>query len=195
MQPCVPVRQPYSYSVPIPSQIVTVRRSEYIHKHILSYRGLRKNPPRTVYILHAYLRGLKKRAAAGYEMYMLVLVAPPNEIPQQESSQWDRRLLTSQAFWLRGEGLKGLSSQIRMAQMTRCDIAQLLQPDRLLLPGSRISGQSQHNFTAKKIRFMYSQKRKMRGLSPNFHIHVPVSDLYIPAINPPIFLQYINKSF
>jgi hypothetical protein len=44
--------------------------------------GLRKNPPRTVYILHAYLRGLKKLAAAGYEMYMPVLVAPPNEIPQ-----------------------------------------------------------------------------------------------------------------
>jgi hypothetical protein len=25
-------------------------------------------------------------------------------------------------------------------------------------------------------------------LSPNFHIHVSVSDLYIPKIDPPIFL-------
>ncbi len=32
-------------------------------------------------------------------------------------------------------------------------------------------------------------KKKLRGLSPNFHIHVSVSDLYIPPIGPPIFLQ------
>ncbi len=29
----------------------------------------------------------------------------------------------------------------------------------------------------------------MRGLSPNFHIHVSVSDLYIPRIGPHISLQ------
>ncbi len=29
----------------------------------------------------------------------------------------------------------------------------------------------------------------MRGLSPNFHIHVSVSDLYTPRIGPHIFLQ------
>ncbi len=28
-----------------------------------------------------------------------------------------------------------------------------------------------------------------RGLSPNFHIHVSVSDLYIPRFGPHIFLQ------
>jgi hypothetical protein len=28
-----------------------------------------------------------------------------------------------------------------------------------------------------------------RGLSPNFHIHVTVRDLYIPRIGPHIFLQ------
>jgi hypothetical protein len=27
------------------------------------------------------------------------------------------------------------------------------------------------------------------GLSPNFHIHLSVSDLYIPRIGPHIFLQ------
>jgi hypothetical protein len=30
---------------------------------------------------------------------------------------------------------------------------------------------------------------KLRGLSPNFHIHVSVSDLYIPRIGPHISLQ------
>ncbi len=29
----------------------------------------------------------------------------------------------------------------------------------------------------------------MRGVSPNFHIHVSVSDLYIPRIGLPILLQ------
>jgi hypothetical protein len=33
------------------------------------------------------------------------------------------------------------------------------------------------------------QGKKMLGLSPNFHIHVSVSNLYIPTIGPPIFLQ------
>ncbi len=28
---------------------------------------------------------------------------------------------------------------------------------------------------------------KLRGLVPSFHIHVSVSDLYIPTIGPPIF--------
>ncbi len=30
---------------------------------------------------------------------------------------------------------------------------------------------------------------KIRGLIPNFHIHVSVNDLFIPRIGPPIFLQ------
>jgi hypothetical protein len=32
-------------------------------------------------------------------------------------------------------------------------------------------------------------ERELRGISPNFYIHVPVSDLYIPRIGPHIFLQ------
>ncbi len=43
---------------------------------------------------------------------------------------------------------------------------------------------------------------QLRGLSSNFHIHVPVSDLYIHRIGPHIFVQqnrrpiweYINRS-
>ncbi len=30
---------------------------------------------------------------------------------------------------------------------------------------------------------------ELHGLSPNFHIHVSVSDLYIPSIGPHISLQ------
>ncbi len=32
-------------------------------------------------------------------------------------------------------------------------------------------------------------EKKFPGLSPDFHIHVPVSDLYIPTIGLPILLQ------
>jgi hypothetical protein len=32
-------------------------------------------------------------------------------------------------------------------------------------------------------------EKEVRGLSPNFHIHVSVSDLYIPTIGLPILLQ------
>jgi hypothetical protein len=45
-------------------------------------------------------------------------------------------------------------------------------------------------------------EKELRGLSPNFHIHVSVSDLYIPRIGLLILLQenldgfwaYINRS-
>jgi hypothetical protein len=30
---------------------------------------------------------------------------------------------------------------------------------------------------------------ELRAFSPNFHIHVSVSDLYVPRIGPPTFLQ------
>ncbi len=32
-------------------------------------------------------------------------------------------------------------------------------------------------------------EKEFRGLGPNFHIHVSVSDLYMPKIGPHIFLQ------
>jgi hypothetical protein len=32
-------------------------------------------------------------------------------------------------------------------------------------------------------------EKELRGLSPNFLIHVSVNDLYIPAIGPPILLR------
>ena len=36
--------------------------------------------------------------------------------------------------------------------------------------------------------------RELRGLSPNFHIHVSVSDLYIPRIGPHISCSRIGRS-
>ncbi len=32
-------------------------------------------------------------------------------------------------------------------------------------------------------------EKESRGLCPSFHIHVPVSDLYVPRTGPHIFLQ------
>jgi len=43
--------------------------------------------------------------------------------------------------------------------------------------------------TAKEISIFIFPEKELRGLSPNFHIHVSVSDLYIPKIGPSIFLQ------
>jgi hypothetical protein len=36
-------------------------------------------------------------------------------------------------------------------------------------------------------------EKEYRGLSPNFHIHVSVSDLYIPRIGLPILLEEICR--
>jgi hypothetical protein len=35
-------------------------------------------------------------------------------------------------------------------------------------------------------------EKKLLGLNPNFHIHVSVSDLYIPTIGPPIYIYRGN---
>ncbi len=38
-------------------------------------------------------------------------------------------------------------------------------------------------------------EKELRSLRPNFHIHVSVSDLYIPRIGPHIFLQQNRQTF
>jgi hypothetical protein len=37
-------------------------------------------------------------------------------------------------------------------------------------------------------------QKEYRGLSPNFHIHASVSDLYIPTIGLPILLEEICRA-
>ncbi len=37
-------------------------------------------------------------------------------------------------------------------------------------------------------------RNELRGFVPSFHIHVPVSDLYIPTIGPPVLLQQQGRS-
>jgi hypothetical protein len=43
------------------------------------------------------------------------------------------------------------------------------------------------------FRNKHSQKRNIGGLSPNFHIHGSVSDLYIPTISLPLLLEEIYR--
>ncbi len=50
-----------------------------------------------------------------------------------------------------------------------------LQRNFYVFPGKELRGLSE--------RSMYSQE--LRGLSPNLHIHVSVSDLYIPTFGQP----------
>jgi hypothetical protein len=52
-------------------------------------------------------------------------------------------------------------------------------------------GQPMH---CKKIWIYIFPEKEVRGLSPNFHIHVSVGDLYIPMFGSPIFLQQIMQT-
>jgi hypothetical protein len=53
-----------------------------------------------------------------------------------------------------------------------------------------LSLQRQNTEISKQI---FSEK-KYQGLSPNFHIHAYVSDLYIPTIGLPILLEEICRT-
>ncbi len=50
---------------------------------------------------------------------------------------------------------------------------------------------------AENLKQIFPEK-EYRGLSPNFHIHVSVSELYIPTVGLPFLLEeicgYINRS-
>jgi hypothetical protein len=45
-----------------------------------------------------------------------------------------------------------------------------------------------YNYTAKKFHLCIPEK-ELRGLSPNFHMHVSASDFYTPTIGLPVLLQ------
>ncbi len=46
-------------------------------------------------------------------------------------------------------------------------------------------------YTAENLKQIFSEK-EYRGLSPNFHIHVSVSELYIPTMGVPVLLEEIQ---
>ncbi len=62
-----------------------------------------------------------------------------------------------------------------------------------LVPSARTTNLILH-YTATKKPFMYSFFLELRGLSPNFHSHVSVSDLYILKIGPHISSRRIGRS-
>jgi hypothetical protein len=45
---------------------------------------------------------------------------------------------------------------------------------------------------AENLKQIFPEK-EYRGLSPNFHIHVSVSELYIPTIGLPVLLEEICR--
>ncbi len=49
---------------------------------------------------------------------------------------------------------------------------------------------NKYTVNCKEMSIYVFPEKELRGLSPNFHIHVSLSDLYIPTISP-IFLQQI----
>jgi hypothetical protein len=53
----------------------------------------------------------------------------------------------------------------------------------------RKMGKARGIIQCKEIRIYVFPEKELRGLSLNFHIHLSVSDLYIPTFGPPIFLQ------
>jgi hypothetical protein len=61
---------------------------------------------------------------------------------------------------------------------------------QIMGPGTGTSSHGSLTCTATKIPFMYVFLFwEWRGLSPNFHIHVSVRDLYFPRIGSHILLQ------
>ncbi len=54
-----------------------------------------------------------------------------------------------------------------------------------------------HHYTLQRQNTEISKQifpeKEYRGLSPNFHIHAPVSDIYVPRIGLPILLEEICR--
>jgi hypothetical protein len=54
-----------------------------------------------------------------------------------------------------------------------------------------IRGWTQQRQNAENVKQIFPEK-KYQGLSPNFHIHVSVSELYIPTMSLPFLLEEIS---
>ncbi len=57
-----------------------------------------------------------------------------------------------------------------------------------------ISAFSKPNWKTKKDPIYVLKEMKLRGLVPNFHIHVSVRDLYIHTTGPLILLQQVRRT-
>jgi hypothetical protein len=58
-----------------------------------------------------------------------------------------------------------------------------------IMPNSMTTLQRQN---AENLKQIFPEK-EYRGLSPNFHIHVSVSELYIPTMGLPVLLEEICR--
>jgi hypothetical protein len=67
-------------------------------------------------------------------------------------------------------------------------VSSLAYRDRRETEEERRCDLKRHNTEISKQIF---PEKEYRGLSPNFHIHVSVSDLYIPTMGLPILLEEI----
>jgi hypothetical protein len=67
----------------------------------------------------------------------------------------------------------------------------------LRVDDSRISARDARTFSpaadAALQRIYVFTEKELRGLSPNFHLHVSVSDLHIPTFGLPIFSSRIGR--
>jgi hypothetical protein len=67
----------------------------------------------------------------------------------------------------------------------------------IVINKSDVSGQDHTAKTkAENLKLIFPEK-EYRGLSPNFHIHVSVSELYIPTMCLPFLLEelYVDRSW
>ncbi len=56
----------------------------------------------------------------------------------------------------------------------------------------RVGGRALQRENAENLKQIFPEK-EYRGLSPNFHIHVSVSELYIPTMGLPVLLEEICR--
>jgi hypothetical protein len=85
------------------------------------------------------------------------------------------------------KGQARISLQSVLRGQTRCKVGQEADEDQCM-PGGRQGTLQRQN--AENLKQIFPGK-EFRGLSPNFHIHVSVSELYIPTMGLPFLLEKI----
>jgi hypothetical protein len=110
--------------------------------------------------------------------------------PVESARRSNSRVLGSPFSGLSGQSLflLQLSTVFSVIPLTLCPFFTLVILNILIYRGVKecIARIRVH---CKEIWIYLFLKKELRGLSPNFHIHVSVSDLYIFTFGSPIFLQ------